>query len=297
MTKLTVLLTTLALATSAWADDDHRSRGDGRGYGDSRGHDDDHHDPRSGYGVPVAPPPYAVSGVTLTNRAGVEADVWIDGVFRGGLRCTDARSFTERPGTHDVLVRARDGLVLFQGRVVLSPRGLLPLDVVLPLATLTLVNDGQAPLWVTVGRDAQWILPGARYAFQVPAGLAHVTTAMYGRGGLVPVSAYDVRTLPGRPAFQSIGFAPPPRDAQVLLTNHESTTVRLYVDGREVVALRPGESRAVNVPLGRHDVLLVEQRGRVLYQAPVDVRGGRTEVTIWNGVNVSRGTTGWVALR
>ena len=26
MTKLTVLLTTLALATSAWADDDHRSR-------------------------------------------------------------------------------------------------------------------------------------------------------------------------------------------------------------------------------------------------------------------------------
>lgn len=278
-------------------DDDHH---DGRAYG----HDDDHHDgrayghvddhrygPHDGRGGPGG---YAVSGVSLANQAGVEVSVWVDGTFRGSVRANDTRTFSELPGLHQVVARGADGCVLYNSAVSFTPRGLGYVQVVPPFAIATLFNQGSTPLYVTAGTTSLWILPGTRQDVRVPNGCSHVFTSIVGpRGSLIAVGDYELRATGGQRLVQEIGWTPPPRLARTVLTNHEPTTVRIYIDNREVLTLRPGQTASLDLIGGRHQVLVTEARGRVLFNAGIDVRAGsQSEVDIWRGVRIhsARGT-------
>ncbi len=263
-------------------------------YGHGRGEHEDY-----GHGGEYGQGGYAVTGVSLVNHAGVEMTVWVDGAFRGPVRANDTRTFSESPGLHQVLARGADGCVLYDGAVMLSPRGLGYVEVVPPFATATLFNNGSAPLYVSVGNTSLWLLPGARQDVRVPNGCSHVLTSIVGlRGALIAVGDYELRAVGGQRLYQTIGWTPPPRLSHTVLTNHEPTTVRVYVDNREVLCLRPGETASVDLTGGRHQVMIAEIRGRVLFNAPVDVRaGGRSVVDIWHGVHIESANGTYVASR
>ncbi|MED5370504.1 MAG: hypothetical protein VX899_05810 [Myxococcota bacterium] len=52
-----------------------------------------------------------------------------------------------------------------------------------------------------------------------------------------------------------------PSLGHIQVTNHEGYAVRVYVDGRDVAVLAPGESRSVQVEIGSHRVDMVDMRG------------------------------------
>jgi hypothetical protein len=81
----------------------------------------------------------------------MEVDVYIDGSWRGAVRRGDARTFSTLPGHRTVTVRTHDErLVLYDARVRLDSGRPMQVTVVPPRAKLVLVQDGAAPLLVTV---------------------------------------------------------------------------------------------------------------------------------------------------
>lgn len=314
----TALLALTLISVPALADDhrpgtppSHGAPPSGQGYGHDDDDDDDHgrdgygHDDRGGYGQGYGQNDrgygqgYAVTGVSLINHSGVEMTVWVDGSFRGPVRANDTRTFSETPGLHQVVARGADGCVLYDSAVMLAPRGLGTVEVVPPFATATLFNNGSTPLYVSAGRTSLWILPGTSQDVRVPNGCSHVITSIVGpRGALVQVGDVELRAVGGQRIFQSIGWTPPPRLSGTTLTNHQPTTVRVTVDNREVLCLRPGETATVDLTGGRHQVMIAEIYGRVLFNAPVDIRpGNRSVVDIWNGVRIESANGTYVASR
>lgn len=294
----TTMFLALALTGAPALADDHRPGGPGnsQGNGHAYGHDD-HDDDRDDHGGFV--PGYAVTGMSLANRSGLELSVWVDGTFRGPVRVNDTRTFSDMPGAHQVLARGADGSVVFSGPVVFTPRGLSYLEVVPPFAMVTLFNNGSVPLFVSAGPTSLWIVPGARQEVRVPAGCSHVLTSISGpRGAMIPVGDFELRATGGQRLVQDIGWSPPPRMAHATITNHERVTVRIYVDNRQVLSLRPGEQATLDLTGGRHQVFVAEAGGRVLFNAPIDVRAGtRSDVDIWHGVHVQPMSGSYVARR
>lgn len=243
-TMLATLLTVLASASPAWA-----------GYGHDR------HDDR---GYTSSQPP---ATVYVDNDAGEEVQVWIDGTFRGAIRPGDVRTFSSLPGHRVVHAETRRGEVLYDTRVQLHPHRTATVQVLPLLLDLVLTNFGDMPLLVDMpGSSAFWLSPGQRRSLDVRAGTFTVSTSMMTYRGLQRVETHRLDVY--RDTTFDLGRHVA-RNTEVTLTNHESRTVRVYIGGREIAVLRRGETRTLEVQPGRHEVLLAEDRGRVLYNAPV----------------------------
>jgi hypothetical protein len=140
-----------------------------------------------------------------------------------------------------------------------------------PWAPVLFTHHGLAPVYVQVGAlTAFWVLPGQEQRLDVPllpgAPLVAVTTSVYGPRGLVPVDTQPLALTPGRLATFEVGWT---AASTITLTNLEARPVRVYIGGREAAAVGVGQTTTFSVAPGRFDVLVVEERGRVLFQQAV----------------------------
>lgn len=157
------------------------------------------------------------------------------------------------------------------------------------LAPLTVVNDGQAPLLVSVGPPSAgvWVVPGQPVVLDVPVGRTVLTTSVWTFEGLVELERRPVVVTFGGRCHERVGLTADAR-SWVTLTNHERRAITVYVDGRAVATVPPWSSRGLDLPPGRHLVAVVDERGRLLYHAPTFVHP-RTDydVQIAGGVTVT----------
>jgi hypothetical protein len=319
MRGLTALLTlaTALLGAPALADDHGRGHGDDDRHGwDHDGRDRDHDDHARPSGPPPAayvPPPPPVVGpapdharpgwgtpgprgvppafVEVRDDAGTDVDLYVDGAWLGPVTSGTTGSFRASAGRHTLTVRARvDGAILSDQRLDLLPGRSTFLPIAPPRVALQLANHGPAPLYVTVAGDARgfWLTPGTRQRVDVAVGVVPITTSVYGPRGLVPVDRHDVIVPYGaRGLVQELGWAAGPPTTALTLTNHERTTVRVWIAGREVAVIPPGATRQVQVAAGRHPVVVTEDGGRVLWDAPATFAArGRYDVEIRHGFQV-----------
>jgi hypothetical protein len=131
------------------------------------------------------------------------------------------------------------------------------------------VNDGQAPLLVSVGPPSAgvWVVPGQPVVLDVPVGRTVLTTSVWTFEGLVELERRPVVVTWGKPCHERVGVTADARSG-VTITNHERRAVSVVVDGRTVAVVPPWSSRAFELPAGRHLVAIVDDRGRLLYHAP-----------------------------
>lgn len=211
-----------------------------------------------------------LTALQVVNDSGAELVVYVDGSFRGNVRIADQRSFTTPPGAHDVQITWTDRTPILRDRVVTSLQRPTVLRVPPPVVPVVLTNSSPGPVWLDLaGREADlWLLPGARHTVHLPIGTTSpLTTSVYGPRGLVPVQQLDLVARAG--ATVEVGFYAPPPASTITLTNQDARTLRVYIAGQEVAMVPPGQTRAWEVAPGRFDVLVVEERGRVLFQQAV----------------------------
>jgi hypothetical protein len=132
-------------------------------------------------------------------------------------------------------------------------------------------HRGLAPVYVQVGAlTAFWALPGQDQRLDVPlpsgAPLVAVTTSVYGPRGLVPVDTQPLALTPGHLATFEVGWT---ATSTITLTNLEARPVRVYIGGAEAAMVGVGQTTTFSVAPGRFDVLVVEERGCVLFQQAV----------------------------
>lgn len=206
----------------------------------------------------------------IDNRSGEQAEVYVDGQWRGSVRPGDDRTFSVSPGRHHIEATGRSGLRLFADRLDFHTGRTSAVRLAPPLATLVLVNDGPVPLYVdTRGIAPFWMLPGARHELDLPPGPATVTTQIAGRFGPTPVGSTSLALLGGRRTVAEIGWQAPPATSRLTMVNHQRRTLRVYVGGQEVGVLRPGASDTFQVRPGRHQVTVVEHGGDIFYNQAV----------------------------
>ncbi len=223
-------------------------------------------------------------GLRVDNDTQSAVDVYIDGSWRGTVRVRDERTFTSTPGRHDVQMIAQDtGAPLYRNALVLTPSRVLEIELEAALAQLQLHNKGRDALYVTVEHNPGfWLMPGSRQVVQVRPGIADVTTAMYTPYGLQTIGQYSWQLTGGLTIDRDIGFIAPPPPARVVatrpaaparsritVTNQENSTIRVYIGGAEIAAIKSGRTESFSVPPGRQMVTVVEHRGRILYNEPV----------------------------
>lgn len=217
--------------------------------------------------------PVPPSSLQVDNDSGFDVQVFVDGAFRGEVRHSDDRGFGTLPGAHQVTVRTeREGLVLLDGRVDVSPGRATRVVLTPPRTRLTLVNDGEAPLLVRLSHDSQpfWLVPGATQQSELPSGRVLVTTSVWTFEGLIAVDRRDLLLQPGRAQRETLGWSPRTL-SRVTLSNDERSPLRIYVDGNEVAFLPPRHTREITLLPGRHLVAVVDASGRMLYNAPAVV--------------------------
>jgi hypothetical protein len=139
------------------------------------------------------------------------------------------------------------------------------------LAPVLVTHHGAAPVYVQVGSlTGFWALPGQQQRLDLPlvpgATVVPVTTSVYGPRGLVPVDTQALVLVPGRLSTMEVGWT---AASTITLTNLESRPVRVYVGGYEAAAVGVGQTTTFSVAPGRYDVLVLEERGRVLFDQAV----------------------------
>ncbi len=227
----------------------------------------------------------------VQNHTPFDVTVLVDGDLRGAIRANDQRGFGVWPGVRQVQVVSQSGnLALLDARVDARPHTATPVIVTPPMVHVSLINDGEAPVYVQVERERRglWLLPGGVHAVERPMGRLQVSTQLYTFEGLVPLDTFVLDLFPGRPVRQSVGYTPRAAMAPVTLTNREHSTLSVWVDGVLFATLRSRETQALALAPGRHLIAVIDHHGRLLYQSPA-VLGARTsyDVVFANGVTVT----------
>ncbi len=267
--------------------------------------------PAYGVAAPARPAPVAVGPLRIDNATRVGVAVYVDGQLRGGVEAGDARTFTVPFGAARVVAVDAQGRTLLDQRLRLDARG-AALTVLPPATVVTLTNPTGVPLLVRVpGGGEVWVLPGARHSFEARGRSVDVATFFATPRGLVAVTTHRVAlrgeavaaalTAPpslhaGRPPARG----PRPGDADVVLTNLQRGPVTLWVGGAFVATAAPGETLRLDVAAGRHDVALIDARGRLLLDDTVTLRPGedhRLRVDDGRVYRQADAAPVWVALR
>lgn len=214
----------------------------------------------SGYHQPAA--------LSLDNHTSDRVDVYIDNAFRGSIHARDDRSFSAWPGTHAILVRDDAGRVLMNERVAVNYGRNNDIDVYGQRGSLLVDNDGRTALWVEVNNRAPfWLSPGQSKRIDIQASVAHLEASAMTSRGLRPVFEKNYDVMGGRTRRADISWAAAPvaANTRFVVNNFENNSIRVFIEGRELASVAAGGSRSFNVSPGRHDVLIIENRGNVLF--------------------------------
>lgn len=232
----------------------------------------------------VASPALArpMATVNVDNHWSAPVQVEIDGHCVGEVGGFRDTAYRVRSGFHTVTVRSARGAILANETRLYLPHSWSELDVVAPSSPVTVRNTGHMPLYIEGPRAGIWVAPGTTHTAYVPAGDLVLTASIRGRGGRVEqVDSRKLWVEPGRSSAVSFRYAPPP-PTRLFVQNLEPRPVSLFVDGRNHGMLSPGETLALDVRPGRHDVDAYTRNGSVVFDGVVRTSQGRdTEVELF----------------
>lgn len=232
----------------------------------------------AGAGLLLASPAFArpMATVNIDNHWSAPVTVEVDGHCVGQVAGFQDTAYRVRGGFHTVTVRSARGAVLTSDQRFFVPHTWSEFDVIAPTAPVTVRNTGRDALFVQGPRAGIWVAPGTTHTAYVPAGDLTLTASIRGHGGtLQRVDTQSLWVEPGRSTAVSFRYAPPP-PTRLFVQNLEPRPVSLFVDGRNHGMLSPGQSIALDVRPGRHDVDAYTRHGNVVFDGVVRTSSGRT---------------------
>ncbi len=231
----------------------------------------------AGAALLIASPALArpMATVNIDNHWSAPVHVEVDGRYVGQVSGFRGTAYRVRGGFHTVTVRSARGAILANETRLYVPHTWSELDIVAPTSPVTVRNSGRTALFIEGPRAGVWIAPGTTHTAYVPAGDLVLTASIQGHAGrLERVDTQKLWVEPGRSSGITFRYAPPP-PTRLFVQNLEPRPVSLFVDGTNHGMLSPGQTLALDVRPGRHDVDAYTRHGSVVFDGTVRASQGR----------------------
>jgi hypothetical protein len=204
------------------------------------------------------------SQLSVDNGRDVEALVLVDRAWIGSVKGRTRTTFTVAAGQHKVELRTRDGQSLLVQDLNLRPGQVGAVQLVARTGTVVIDNHTGTRLIVSVdGRATGDVDVGEHRNLPLDAGVHRISLSYVQLGRERVLETRSVQVQQGR----STTMAAEPVDfGLVRIDNHTGRQAELRIDGMPASrlgltgSLAINESREVRLPLGRHDLVLVDAR-------------------------------------
>ena len=136
-----------------------------------------------------------------------------------------------------------------------------------PSGTLLVVNPFPIPIELICDRGMVRTIPayGKTVYDKLPVGSFHLTARR------VSDEFIDDAASPIRPGAQTVWQVDPPKTGLVDLDNVHWTPTRLYIDGTQSGGMSPNQDRHLVLPVGWHELVIRDDKNRVIFQRWVEV--------------------------
>ena len=207
--------------------------------------------------------------LSIENERSERVQVWVDHSSVGEVRANSHRSIRFRAGRHDVQIRTKEGRLVKEMSVSLTPSRTSHVVIPPAMGTLVLNNPTSKDLELKIDQQTKGMVPaGATRSFQLEEG-AHriqVGTVVIGR---------DVRVLDQRIRISENGRRSlrleAPQMGFVRVENRAGRAGVLYVDDKRHQMMDPGQVVILELPVGSAQVSF-KQRERVIDSMRAEVR-------------------------
>lgn len=215
--------------------------------------------------------------VDIENKTSETVCVYRNATFVGCINRGDERRYALPAGRHDLEVRnGRNELVLDKNKNFRAGED-YTFRVVPPRGNLRIDHPGGPPLLIELaGLPNFWLLPGESKHLNVETGRFEVTTHRLNTRGQVKRERHAVRVRSGKQTTLDLGRGDMPTNRRATFINQTGEDVRLYIDGEEIGKVAAGQDRVVKVGAGAHQVLIIENRGDVVFLGNVDLSANDT---------------------